>query len=480
MSKASEFMKEEGEEMKSSMAVSINKISFWKWGIASIIFRLTLIYFFPNNLTQLASRPELSTPLTSLRRLSEGYWLKNNASISPYAGSMYHGSPLLLSLLGPLTLPRNGIPGHILCSLLFVVADFAAALLLKATGQTLQSAYGRSLKSLGFDEDVKTLGVYSSGDIAALVFLWNPLTIITCLGSSTSPVENFLVILSIYGACKRLIPLAAIGWVLATHISLYPAVLIIPLSLLIGYGPDAPSKKLFLLKRSSKAAESSVGTGSKHSNPDVTASHFSWRPVLMFLLWTSAWSFYVLVLCVISVRQDGGIKEMFKRTYGFILTVEDLSPNIGVFWYFFAEVFEFFRNFFLLVIHINIIFMILPLAIRLKHRPCFLAFVYVAICSMLKTYPSVADSALCLGLLGLFINQLAEMHFSFVLFCGFVGVNLLSPVMHNLWIWRGTGNANFYFATAIAYAALQIILVVDSTSAMLNCDRKLKKLCTAS
>ncbi|XP_074281325.1 uncharacterized protein LOC141606188 isoform X2 [Silene latifolia] len=365
-------------------------------------------------------------------------------------------------------------------SLATFCADFAAALLLKATGQTLQSAYGRSLKSLGFDEDVKTLGVYSSGDIAALVFLWNPLTIITCLGSSTSPVENFLVILSIYGACKRLIPLAAIGWVLATHISLYPAVLIIPLSLLIGYGPDAPSKKLFLLKRSSKAAESSVGTGSKHSNPDVTASHFSWRPVLMFLLWTSAWSFYVLVLCVISVRQDGGIKEMFKRTYGFILTVEDLSPNIGVFWYFFAEVFEFFRNFFLLVIHINIIFMILPLAIRLKHRPCFLAFVYVAICSMLKTYPSVADSALCLGLLGLFINQLAEMHFSFVLFCGFVGVNLLSPVMHNLWIWRGTGNANFYFATAIAYAALQIILVVDSTSAMLNCDRKLKKLCTAS
>ncbi|KAH9604462.1 hypothetical protein KSS87_022348, partial [Heliosperma pusillum] len=392
-SKASELIKEEEEEVKIGWGlVSMKtKISFWKWGIGSIIFRVILIYFFPNNLTQLASRPELSTPLTSLRRLAEGYWFKNNASISPYAGSMYHGSPLQLSLLGPLTVTRYTLHLHLTFFCIGLHGHyFASALLLRATGQRLQSTYDQSLKSLGCDQDFKTLGVYSSRDIAALVYLWNPLTIITCVGSSTSPVENFLVILSIYGACKRLIPLAAIGWVLTTHISLYPAVLIIPLSLLIGYGPDALSKKLFLLKSSSKAAECSADMGSKHSNPDVAASPFSWRLVLMFLLWASAWSFYVLVFCGISVRQDGGIKEMFKRTYGFILTVEDLSPNIRVFWYFFAEVFDFFRNFFLLVIHINIIFMILPLAIRLKHRPCFLAFVYVAICSMLKTYPSVS------------------------------------------------------------------------------------------
>lgn len=58
--------------------------------------------------------------------------------------------------------------------------------------------------------------------------------------------------------------------------------------------------------------------------------------------------------------------------------------------YFFAEVFDFFRNFFLIVFHVNILFMILPLAIRLNHRPCFLVFVYLAISSMLKSYPSVS------------------------------------------------------------------------------------------
>lgn len=58
--------------------------------------------------------------------------------------------------------------------------------------------------------------------------------------------------------------------------------------------------------------------------------------------------------------------------------------------YFFAEVFDFFRNFFLMVFNMNIIFMVLPLAIRLKHRPCFLAFVYTAIVAILKSYPSVS------------------------------------------------------------------------------------------
>ncbi|RLN09557.1 hypothetical protein C2845_PM11G29720 [Panicum miliaceum] len=157
-----------------------------------------------------------------------------------------------------------------------------------------------------------------------------------------------------------------------------------------------------------------------------------------------------------SNRSGGKHVHVYCRTYGFILTVKDLSHNVGVLWHFFAEVFDFFRSFFLIVFNMNILFMVLPLAIRLKHRPCFLAFVYTAIVAMLKSYPSAGDSALYLGLLGLFANELAEMQFTFFLFFGYTGVSLLSPVMHNLWIWRGTGNANFYFATGLAYTCLQV------------------------
>lgn len=440
------------------------------------MLRLILIYL-PKTFN-LASRPEVSTPLVSLRRLAEGYWLKQS-SISPYAGSMYHGSPLLLSLLGPLTVKRiEGQPNHLLCSLVFVIADIISALLIRATGHTLQMAYRQSLNSLDIVDLLKSSDLLSSGDIAALVYLWNPFTIAACVGLSTSPVENLVVILALHGACKGLVPLAAFGWVMATHLSLYPAILIIPVILLLGYGPDTPPRKLFLQKGYGKNGDShsSDNCGQQETNQSKAEVTFSWRPVIHFLFWSSLWSTYVLVLCSISVKPHGSLWEMFQRTYGFILTMEDMSPNIGVLWYFFAEVFDFFRSFFMIVFHLNILFMILPLAIRLKHRPCFLAFIYIAISSMLKSYPSVGDSALYLGLLGLFLDELADMKFSFFLLCGYIGVSLLSPVMHNLWIWRGTGNANFYYATGMAYACLQIILVFESVSAVLNHDRKLRKL----
>ncbi|GMJ05574.1 hypothetical protein like AT1G63110 [Hibiscus trionum] len=410
--------------------------SFWNWVIASIIFRLILIYF-PKNLN-LPSRPEVSTPLTSFRRLAEGYWLKQS-SMSPYAGQ----------------------PNHLLYSLVSVIGDVVSAMLIRATGQNLQLAYFRTLDSLDLVKQIEGSEVHSSGDVAALIYLCNPFTIVACVGLSTSPIENMAVILCLYGACSRLIPLAAFGWVIATHLSLYPAILIIPVHHFF-----QPPRKLFLQRHQQKGV----------LNQSKLPPGFSWRPIIHFAFWALVWSVYVLVLCGISLKQFGGLWEMFKSTYGFILTVEDLSPNIGVLWYFFAEVFEFFRNFFLIVFHVNILFIILPLAIRLHHRPCYLAFVYVAVCSMLKSYPSVGDSALYSGLLGWFVNELSDMQFSLFLFCGYVGVSLLSPVMHNLWIWRGTGNANFYFATATVYACLQIVLVVEGVSAMLNHDRKLRSL----
>ncbi|KAH8521896.1 hypothetical protein H0E87_002794, partial [Populus deltoides] len=366
------------------------KRGFWRWLIASVMLRLILIYL-PKTFN-LASRPEVSTPLVSLRRLAEGYWLKQS-SISPYAGSMYHGSPLLLSLLGPLTVKRiEGQPSHLLCSLVFVIADIISALLIRATGHTLQMAYRQSLNSLDIVDLLKSSDLLSSGDIAALVYLWNPFTIAACVGLSTSPVENLVVILALHGACKGLVPLAAFGWVMSTHLSLYPAILIIPVILLLGYGPDTPPRKLFLQKGYGKNGDnhSSDNCGQQETNQSKSEVTFSWRPVVHFLFWSSLWSAYVLVLCSISVKPHGSLWEMFQRTYGFILTMEDMSPNIGVLWYFFAEVFDFFRSFFMIVFHLNILFMILPLAIRLKHRPCFLAFIYIAISSMLKSYPSVS------------------------------------------------------------------------------------------
>ncbi|XP_020525377.1 phosphatidylinositol glycan anchor biosynthesis class U protein-like, partial [Amborella trichopoda] len=458
------------------------RLWFCGWAALALFIRLLLN---PISLS-FTSRPEIASPLTSIRRLAEGQWLKQS-SFSPYAGSMYHGSPLLLPVLGPLTVSRTGgVPSHILLSLVLVTVDAISAMLIRATGQKLQAAYSRSLGLLNLSRPIETSGTLDSGDVAALIYLLNPLTIAACAGSSTSSIENLMILLTVYGACAGLCTsLGSFGWVIATHLSVYSMMLVIPIILLLGYGLDTPPKKLFKTvekQKKSDAQESSMSKPIKNSLcewntlQDQLVLSFSWRPIMHFMLWAGFWSLYVLGLCSVSLKGHGGLREMFNKTYGFILNVEDLSPNLGVFWYFFAEVFDYFRVFFLLVFHANILFMISPLFIRLNHRPCFLAFVYIAISSILKSYSSVIGaSALYLGMMGLFIHELAGMRFSLFLLSGYIGVSLLSPVMHNLWIWRGTGNANFYFATALAYACFQILLVIESVGTVLDHDRTSKQ-----
>lgn len=40
------------------------------------------------------------------------------------------------------------------------------------------------------------------GDVSALLYLWNPMTILTCVSSSTTPFENLIVIVTLYGASR--------------------------------------------------------------------------------------------------------------------------------------------------------------------------------------------------------------------------------------------------------------------------------------
>lgn len=50
------------------------------------------------------------------------------------------------------------------------------------------------------------------------------------------------------------------------------------------------------------------------------------------------------------------------------LQVSDLTPNMGLFWYFFTEMFEHFRNFFLWVFQLNAFFYCIPLTIKLRYN----------------------------------------------------------------------------------------------------------------
>lgn len=97
-----------------------------------------------------------------------------------------------------------------------------------------------------------------------------------------------------------------------------------------------------------------------------------------------------------------GSWHFLESTFGTVLFFTDLTPNIGLWWYFFAEMFAFFRPFFTCVFHIYVLIFSLPVTIRLKSMPLFALTTMVGISTVFKAYPEVGDVGFYLSLLALF------------------------------------------------------------------------------
>jgi len=79
--------------------------------------------------------------------------------------------------------------------------------------------------------------------------------------------------------------------------------------------------------------------------------------------------------------------EFLRSTYGFLMTVSDLAPNIGIFWYFFTEVFDHFRTFFVFVFQMHAFIYVAPMTIRLRQHPLFLAYSLLALSAVFRFVP---------------------------------------------------------------------------------------------
>lgn len=89
---------------------------------AAAVVRLTLFTVVPGLPDLLTGRVEISTPVTSFKRLQEGLFLYNH-NVSPYDGGVYHQAPLLLPLFT--LLPPSSLP--IFTYLLYIAVDLLSA-----------------------------------------------------------------------------------------------------------------------------------------------------------------------------------------------------------------------------------------------------------------------------------------------------------------------------------------------------------------
>lgn len=199
-------------------------------------------------------------------------------------------------------------------------------------------------------------------------FLFNPFTIATCLARPTTVFSNCAIVCAVAAAVDQRPVKSMLALASAAYFSLYPALLLPPLILL--------------------CHDQSVGTKSSLSN---TASK-----LLPFFLGSLTW------LLATSYVLTGFSWEFIHSTYGVHLLLPDLTPNVGLWWYFFIEMFDPFRAFFLGVFWLHLVSYVGGLCFRLRKQPLFVLTTLLGIFAVFQPYPSIADASLYFSLVPLY------------------------------------------------------------------------------
>ncbi|KAG9313281.1 GPI transamidase subunit PIG-U [Chiua virens] len=184
--------------------------------------------------------------------------------------------------------------------------------------------------------------------------------------------------------------------------------------------------------------------------------------------YATQFSTYWLVLFGASSIIVGGGWGWVRETWGANLTLPDLTPNPGLWWYFFTEMFDHFRPFFLMVFSVHLVIYVSPICIKFQHDPLYASFLLVGILGIFKAYLTLADPGLFLSMLVLFPEVYPYLRYPVVTTLVHIHAALLLPLFHALWVTEGRGNANFYYAASLVMGVAGGMGVVDACFAGLR------------
>ena len=308
--------------------------------VVAAALRLSIYALFPNITTILSDQVEISTPISSFKRLQEGLFLFERG-VSPYDGGVFHQASLLLVIF-------ELIPSAVV----FTVLDMLNAYNLATIADRLK------LPSPRFKKLDQTQ--------IAVAYLFNPFTILSCLGSSTTIFTNATILQATASALVGNGFGTMFAMAVGTYLSIYPGLLLPPM--LLFWAQSKPTKL------------------STSNLPALLTVYFGATAMLV----------------TVSAILVGSVKDYLISCYGAQISVTDLTPNIGLWWYFFIEIFDSFRNFFIGVFWIHLIGYVGALTTRLPEQPLFVVIALIGLITIFKPYPSTSDISLYLGVLPLY------------------------------------------------------------------------------
>ncbi|XP_063216552.1 phosphatidylinositol glycan anchor biosynthesis class U protein isoform X4 [Bacillus rossius redtenbacheri] len=182
----------------------------------------------------IADRVEVSTPLNSWKKVTEGVHLRDEG-VDPYAGDLFHESPLGLVAYGWLIRGLSSWLGPV-----FVACDLATAHLLYCTARCymaqLRERQARERCHYATDCEallLKEEGLELAPVYVASAYLFNPYNVLSCVGMTTTVFANLcLAATFLFMVQGRRLP-CCFFLAVATLQSLYPAVLLVPASIYV-------------------------------------------------------------------------------------------------------------------------------------------------------------------------------------------------------------------------------------------------------
>ncbi|KAF8198070.1 GPI transamidase subunit PIG-U [Pholiota molesta] len=374
-----------------------------------VLVAARLWFSFINLSDTLKYNQQLSSPLTSFSQLREGISLFNN-DIDPYSGGSFRHSPLLLSFFATI-LPNSTK----LASILWALNDIAGALAMVQIYRARQNVRRTPRDTL----------------VAAL-YLLNPYILLSSLALSTSSIENTLMLVSIMFACQGKAPASLFVLSFLAHLSLSWIVVLFPILILLVSSPV-----------------------SHLASPKALQANFR----RMFSLFGDFYV-YIVTLTLISTLICGN-SNWVSQTWGATLTLPDLTPTTGLWWYFFTEMFDHFRPFFLMVFNVHVLIYVVPICMKFQYDPLFATFLLLGILALFKSYPTLSDPGLFLSMIAVFPEIYSYLRHPIVTALLHLHSSLLMPLFHHLWLTQGTGNANFFYATTLVFAIANGAALID-------------------
>lgn len=243
--------------------------------------------------------------------------------------------------------------------------------------------------------------------IIGLAFAANPISVLANNGLSTMNITNAVIITGLYQAVNANAVLSAFMIAIAGYLSYTPIFLALPLCKVV----------------SERGGSMAVYCAS------LVAT--------------------LITLFGLSYQVTGDWKFL-NATYGTIITFSKIAPNLGLWWYFFTEMFSFFIPFYTLVFNLFNIAFIAPLTINTEGV---IAFIMSLGClNFGKPYPELTDLPLYLSFLLLLQPYFKYLGYPLIYVLLFVHSIILSPIFYHLWIDLGSGNANFFYAITLVYS----------------------------